>query len=61
MSLDSVWVGPEDYKFKNEQSLGVWIKKGELSRPLEPAPHICLKLVGYKATYADTTTTHPNL
>ncbi len=39
MSLKSVWVGAEDYKFENEKQIndsgGVELERSELTSPLE--------------------------
>lgn len=53
-SLESASVGDEDYKKK---SGGVELKS-ELTKPRQPAPHLCLKLAapGYIAA---TSITHP--
>ncbi len=59
MSCESVLVWVEDYKFENaKKSEGVALERSEFSRPLQPAPHLCLRLA---ATLATTSITHPSL
>lgn len=55
MSLESVLVGAEDFKFENEKKLA--FDTSEFTRPLWPAPHLCFRL----ATLATTSTTTPIL
>ncbi len=53
MPLESTSAGTEDNKFDNEKNLWCGLEKSGLTRPLQPAPHLCLRLAarGYISHY----------
>lgn len=43
MTLQSVSVGTEDYKFENEENLEVWREKDSHNRPESPTEQLAVK------------------